>query len=59
MTQERIAFFEQVLTKPMAEPHRSWIAELLEAAKGKQEAPARQKSKGYQMPISPIIGTPE
>lgn len=40
MTQERIAFFEQVLSKPMAEPHRSWIAELLQAARNAPRYPA-------------------
>lgn len=31
MKQERIEFFENLLSKPMAEPHRSWIEELLAA----------------------------
>ena len=35
MTQDRIAFFENLLKKPMAEPHRGYIEELLQAVKGK------------------------
>lgn len=35
MTQERIQFFENLLSKPMAEPHRSWIEELLGEVTGR------------------------
>lgn len=37
MTQERIKYFEDLLQKPMAEPHRGWIEELLQAVSPKTE----------------------
>lgn len=39
MTQERIQFFENLLSKPMAEPHRGWIEELLQAVKPSSKQP--------------------
>jgi hypothetical protein len=35
MKQERIEYFENLLQKPMAEPHRGYIEELLQAVKDK------------------------
>lgn len=35
MTNERIAYFEQLLKKPMAEPHRGYIEELFAEVTGK------------------------
>lgn len=45
MTQERITYFEKQLSKPMAEPHRGWIEELLEAVKGKAKPAAKAAPK--------------
>lgn len=56
MTQERIQYFENLLKKPMAEPHRGYIEELLAEVKGKTEP---RKSKGYQVPNAPLIESPE
>jgi hypothetical protein len=35
MTAERIKFFETLLSKPMAEPHRGYIEELFSEVSGK------------------------
>lgn len=45
MTQERIQFFEDKLSKPMAEPHRGWIEELLDAVKSKAKPEPKRQTK--------------
>lgn len=57
MKQERIEFFENLLSKPMAEPHRSWIEELLASVKEQGTQPA--KAKGKHAPANvPVIEQP-
>lgn len=53
MTQERITYFETILSKPMAEPHRGWIQELLEAVKGKAKPTAKPKIAHESPDIDP------
>jgi len=55
MKQERIEYFEALLKRPMAEPHRSWIEELLQAVKPGQPSHA----KPAKAKPAPVIEAPE
>jgi hypothetical protein len=60
MTQERIKYFEDLLEKPMAEPHRAWIEELLEEVKGKAgQSRASKKIDGMKPDFKGDYYTPQ
>lgn len=49
MTQERIQFFENLLSKPMAEPHRGWIEELLHAVTEKSKPKSKPRFDSHDI----------
>lgn len=54
MTQDRIQYFEKVLSKPQPEPFKSWLEELFNEAKGD----AKPQKEAYQRrPL--VVDTPE
>lgn len=58
MTSERIKFFEDLLEKPMAQPHRGWIEELLDAVKGTAR-PKSDSKPTARPPFQPEKPKPE
>lgn len=54
MTQDRIQYFEKVLSKPIAEPFKSWLGELFNDAK---ENAKPQKQSYQRRPL--LVDTPE
>ena len=65
MTQDRIQYFEKVLSKPQPEPFKSWIEELFNEAKGGRiyvedhDRLAKMRDKPRKNAPMMVLDTPE